>query len=169
MSHRTQCPITGTRTSRSLRLVKYAVGTLLAAILFPLPHCSASVTKLGPTPQPSLIRLMCPVSLPQERKLAVERVLAHLERAENKEANPHFRDDYRQTWIAIYTADVKGEFDNGWDALVSASYRVIGLHPDKVWPAIIARRQALLGPPAVLKAVRKKTQTVHSLKERKRA
>ena len=28
---------------------------------------------------------------------------------------------------------------------VEATYRVLGLHPDKVWPAIVAQRKALLG------------------------
>jgi hypothetical protein len=28
---------------------------------------------------------------------------------------------------------------------VAASYAVLGLHPLKVWPAIVARRKALLG------------------------
>lgn len=76
----------------------------------------------------------------------VNRVLAELVRASAHEANPHFRDDYQITWIAIYTADVKGEFDNGWDALVAASGVVIGRHPDLVWPSIVARRKADLGP-----------------------
>lgn len=75
----------------------------------------------------------------------VNRVLAELVRASAHEANPHFRDDYQITWIAIYTADVKGEFDNGWDALVAASGVVIGRHPDLVWPSIVARRKADLG------------------------
>lgn len=70
------------------------------------------------------------------------RILAQLESAETHEPNPHWQDDYRIAWITLLRAS-RGESI----PQVSATYTVLGLHPDKVWPAIIARRKALLGPP----------------------
>lgn len=69
-----------------------------------------------------------------------ERVLTQLECAELQESNPHFQDDYRIAWITALRAG-RGEAE----AYVSASYSVLGLHPAKVWPAILERRAALLG------------------------
>lgn len=68
------------------------------------------------------------------------RVLARLEKAEAKEPNPHFRHDYRIAWITALRAG-RGEARSH----ISATYAVLGLHPNKVWPAILARRKALLG------------------------
>ena len=73
-----------------------------------------------------------------------ERVLSQLECAELQESNPHFQDDYRIAWITALRAG-RGEAD----AYVSATYAVLGLHPEKVWPAILERRAALLGNLAV--------------------
>jgi hypothetical protein len=70
-----------------------------------------------------------------------ERILARLIQAEAHEVNPHLRDDYRQAFITLSLAR-----DGSPIPFVEASYRVIGLHPDKVWPSILARRKALLGP-----------------------
>jgi hypothetical protein len=70
----------------------------------------------------------------------VRRVLLALEDAESREINPHFQDDIRIAWITVLRAS-RGESA----AHVSASYSVLGLHPEKVWPAIVARRKALLG------------------------
>jgi hypothetical protein len=68
-------------------------------------------------------------------------VLARLEAAEFLELNPHHRDDYRIAWICVLNAA------RGIAAPhVLASYAVLGLHPDRVWPAIVARRKAQLGP-----------------------
>jgi hypothetical protein len=69
------------------------------------------------------------------------RILFRLERAEEGESNPHFRDDYRVAWITVLRA-ARGESC----PFVSATYTVLGLHPEKVWPAILARRRSLLGP-----------------------
>ena len=70
----------------------------------------------------------------------VERVLLRLEDAEMHEPNAHYRDDYRIAWlITLYAA--RGESQPH----VLASYRVLGLHPEKVWSAIVARRHAQLG------------------------
>lgn len=73
----------------------------------------------------------------------VERILARLESAERHEVYPHLQDDYRIAWITVLNA-ARG------DCLyctphVAATYAVLGLHPDKVWPAIVAYRKALLG------------------------
>jgi hypothetical protein len=75
----------------------------------------------------------------------LDRVLGRLIQSEAHEANPHFRDDYRQTFIALSLAR-----DGNPIPFVEASYRMYGLHPDKVYPAIMARRQALLGRDGVL-------------------
>ena len=71
----------------------------------------------------------------------VRRILSRLELAEVRESNPHFRDDYRISWITVLRA-ARGEPR----AHVSASYAVLGLHPEKVWPALTAQRRAKLGP-----------------------
>lgn len=70
-----------------------------------------------------------------------ERILARLWQAEIREINPHFRDDYRIAWITVLNA-ARGLRDPH----LLATYAVLGLHPDKVWPAIVARRKAQLGP-----------------------
>jgi hypothetical protein len=68
------------------------------------------------------------------------RVLFRLEQAELSELNPHLRDDYRIAWIvALYAMSGDSQ------PLVAATYRVLGLHPEKVWSAIVARRKADLG------------------------
>ena len=81
-----------------------------------------------------------------------ERVLARLAEAERKELDPWLRDDYRIAWITTLYASRGNK-----QAHVDASYRVLGLHPDKVFPQIVARRMAKLGdqfliwfPPAAL-------------------
>lgn len=70
-----------------------------------------------------------------------ERILSQLERAEAHESNPHLQADYRIAWITVIRAS-RGEL---WPH-VTATYEVLGLHPEKVWSAIVARRKALLGP-----------------------
>jgi|GEM_PF-3627495 len=69
------------------------------------------------------------------------RVLARLWEAELAEPNPHFATDIRIAWITVWFAVC------GYHAPhVAACYAVLGLHPKKVWPAIVARRRAQLGP-----------------------
>jgi hypothetical protein len=68
-------------------------------------------------------------------------ILSRLAQAEWREVNPHFRDDYRIAWITILNAACGIP-----EPEVGATYAVLGLHPLKVWPAIVARRKALLGP-----------------------
>ena len=72
--------------------------------------------------------------------LATGRILARLETAEWHESNLHYQDDYRIAWITTLRAS-RGESIPH----VSATYAVLGLHPDKVWPAILERRKFLLG------------------------
>lgn len=74
---------------------------------------------------------------------AVEGVLAHLEWAERHEVHPHLQDDYRIAWITVLRA-ARGDCVC-CSPHVAATYVVLGLHPDKVWPAIVARRKFLLG------------------------
>lgn len=70
----------------------------------------------------------------------VARILARLDQAELDEQNPHFQDDYRIAWLTVFYAD-RGEAQ----AHVVATITVLGIAPDKVWPAIEARRRARLG------------------------
>ena len=69
-----------------------------------------------------------------------ERVLSQLKTAEAHESNPHFQDDIRIAWITVLRAWRGEQMPH-----VSATYAVLGLHPDKVWPAIVARRKWRLG------------------------
>jgi hypothetical protein len=71
----------------------------------------------------------------------VQRILSRLERAEGHEPNPSLQADYRIAWITVLRASRGDPLPS-----VSASYAVLGLHPTKVWPAVLARRKALLGP-----------------------
>jgi hypothetical protein len=72
------------------------------------------------------------------------RVVERLTQAEACEPNPHYRDDLQIARLTVHYAAT------GEAVLcpphVLASYAVLGLHPEKVWPAIEARRKALLGP-----------------------
>lgn len=71
----------------------------------------------------------------------VRRILDQLENAEAHEQNLHLQCDYRIAWITVLNAD------RGYSQPdVAASYAVLGLHPAKVWPAIVARRKFWLGP-----------------------
>jgi hypothetical protein len=67
-------------------------------------------------------------------------VLVRLAAAELRERNPHLQDDYRISWITVLNAA-----ECVPEPHVVASYAVLGLHPSKVWPAILERRKALLG------------------------
>lgn len=81
-------------------------------------------------------------ALPQERHSVnlSERVLVCLEKAERAEIDPWLRDDIRIAWITtLYAARGNPQ------PHVDATYRVLGIHPDQVWPHIVARRQAMLG------------------------
>ena len=70
-----------------------------------------------------------------------DRVLSRLEASEIAEPDLHLQTDLRIAWITVlYAARNFPEPD------VLASYRVLGLHPEKIWPSIVERRKALLGP-----------------------
>lgn len=68
------------------------------------------------------------------------RILSRLEVSEWRETDPWLRDDYRIAWITVLLAAYGRSHPD-----VTATYRVLGLHPEKVWPAIVARRRAQLG------------------------
>lgn len=80
----------------------------------------------------------------QEQCLA-DRVLVRVEESEKREIDSWLRDDLRQSWISLSTF-WHGKFPTFWDAFMDASYRMYGLHPDQVWPSIVAKRRAKLGP-----------------------
>jgi hypothetical protein len=68
-------------------------------------------------------------------------ILDYLASAEAREEDVWLRDDVRIAWITVLNASQGSPIPQ-----IEASYAVLGLHPDKVYPAIVARRAALLGP-----------------------
>ena len=70
----------------------------------------------------------------------IDRVLDRLWGAEQGESDIHLRSDYRQAFICVSLAS-RGEAQ----PFVTSSYTVYGIHPDKVWPNILATRKAKLG------------------------
>jgi len=84
--------------------------------------------------------LLNPAKSPTDR---IDRILARLAHRAAHEADAHLADDYRQAMVAILLAARGSPI-----AFIESSYVCYGLHPDKVWPAILARREALLGPKA---------------------
>jgi len=75
-----------------------------------------------------------------DRPVTIERVIARLDEAELREPDIWFRQDVRQARIVVALAR-KGDPA----PLVTSSYTVYGLHPDNVWPAILAKSRAKLG------------------------
>ena len=69
-----------------------------------------------------------------------ERVLARLEEAERREPNPHLQTDIRIAWITVRRAHAGSPIPH-----IEACYTVLGLHPDRVWPAIVEQRRRQLG------------------------
>lgn len=69
------------------------------------------------------------------------RVVERLVQAEACEPNVHFRDDLRIARLTVAYA-ARGEAVL-CSPHVLASYMTLGLHPEKVWPAILARQEAL--------------------------
>ena len=133
------------------RLVLYVLGTAanalfdgflwlvalaLAPILFPIPPIGTFVEiPPGGITQGALS--------PESERSCLEltaRVLFHLEKSEASEVNLHYRDDVRIAWITVLFA-ARGESNPH----VQATYRVLGIHPEKVWSAIVERRKAVLG------------------------
>ena len=66
--------------------------------------------------------------------------MARLVQSEAHEVDPHFRDDYRQSFITL-TLAMRGNTI----PFIVASYQVYGIHPDKVWSSVLAKRKAKLG------------------------
>jgi hypothetical protein len=67
-----------------------------------------------------------------------DRILARLIQAEIHELNPHFKDDYRISWLTVlyaYRGDAKECTPH-----VLATYTVLGVHPDRVWRKICQDR-----------------------------
>jgi hypothetical protein len=63
--------------------------------------------------------------------------------AEQHEENPHLRTDYRIAWLTVliaYSGEARDCKPN-----VLATYRILGCHPDEVWPQIVSNRKAKLG------------------------
>jgi hypothetical protein len=109
---------------------------LVVSALFPL-----SVTGTVLSFKLEVLRVTTFPALPPERHLDLaERVLARLEAAEQKESDLWLRDDIRIAWITVLEASRGNPQPH-----IDATYKVLGIHPDKVWPAICARRAAILG------------------------
>lgn len=68
------------------------------------------------------------------------RITRYLLLAEDEDLDLHRRTDYREARIVVALAAA-----NDPQPLVTASYRIFGVHPDKVWPHIVADRKAKLG------------------------
>jgi hypothetical protein len=79
--------------------------------------------KKRPLPAPALLNL-------------ARRVVSRLSTAEASESDPWMRDDLRIARLTVVYAASGEAVLCAPDVL--ASYMVLGLHPDKVWPAIQA-------------------------------
>jgi|GEM_PF-5394123 len=77
---------------------------------------------------------------PAAASALIDRVLDRLWGAEQAESDIHRRSDYRQAFICVSLAG-RGE----GEPFVTSSYRIFGIHPDNVWPHILATRKAKLG------------------------
>jgi hypothetical protein len=115
----------------------------------------AIIHQLSPAPAESK-------SLPTERSLEpdaqgsyTERVLARLKQSAARESDVWLQDDYRQAYVCVSLAERGNPIP-----FIESSYICLGLHPAKVWPAILARREALLGREAVPSPVKKPVQSV---------
>src|SRR5579863_9356899 len=75
----------------------------------------------------------------------VHRILSRLASAEAQEIDPWLRDDIRIARLTVAHA-ARGDAVK-CSPHVLASYEVLGLHPDRVGPAIQARIEALGSPP----------------------
>lgn len=67
------------------------------------------------------------------------RVLLRLEQGEAREPNVHYRDDIRIAWLTCLYA-----YRSEPMPFVRATYTVLGVHPDEVFPHIQAQRRAKL-------------------------
>lgn len=73
------------------------------------------------------------------------RILSRMVQQQAHEENPHLKDDRQIAWLTVHYCET-GEAVL-CAPFVLATYGVLGIHPDQVWPKIIQRRNALLGPP----------------------
>jgi hypothetical protein len=73
------------------------------------------------------------------------RILSRLIDAEAKEPDPWLRDDLRIARLTVAHAARGDASCTCCSPHGLASYEVLGLRPEKVWPAIVARRKAQLG------------------------
>lgn len=120
------------KTCRTYPLAFTPFVIFLAWLLFPLPPAVHSAALTLGSDQPVG---------------QTERVLVYLAKEEIKECDPWMRDDRRIAWLIV-------RFCQTGEAVectphVLATYRVLGCHPDQVWPRIMARRAALLGPESI--------------------
>jgi hypothetical protein len=78
---------------------------------------------------------------PQENSVEfTDRCLARLVEAEEREPDAWFRDDYRIARVTVGLARKGSPIPS-----IEATYAILGVHPDQVWPRILARRHAILG------------------------
>jgi hypothetical protein len=73
------------------------------------------------------------------------RILSRIVQIQAHEENPHLRDDYQIAWLTVRYCETGEAVLCTPDVL--ATYRILGVHPAKVWRKIVERRNALLGPP----------------------
>lgn len=88
----------------------------------------------------SLPRIPLPLEWILGQKELAIRVMERLQLAESREPEPYYQQHIRQAWIIVSFLH-KGTPD----AFVQSSYVVYGVHPDYVWPNIVADRKARLG------------------------
>jgi len=138
-----QRPITGNLRARLGLLLGHGLVArflvwVFVSCIFPVP-----VTTLPLTFCREVLRLELRSSPPERHLNGQEltaRVLLRLEQVERREPDAWMRDDIRIAWITVLECSRGNP-----QAFVDATYRVLGLHPSKVWPAIEARRAVLLG------------------------
>jgi hypothetical protein len=73
--------------------------------------------------------------------LTTEGILDYLSWAKSQEEDPWLQDDLQIAWLTVLWAS-RGHAHPD----VLATQLTLGLAPDKVWPEIVARRRAKLGP-----------------------
>jgi hypothetical protein len=78
---------------------------------------------------------------PKNQRCPIDRLLARLVQAEAHEDNLFYKQDYRQAAIVVSLADRGNP-----EPFVASSYACYGIHPDKLWPKLLAKRRAALGP-----------------------
>jgi hypothetical protein len=87
-----------------------------------------------------------------------QRVLRRLAAATSEESDPWLRDDLQIAHRTVLHAALGDAVE--CSAHVLASYEILGVHPEKVWPAICARREARGGPWCVGAPPKKPAQSV---------